>query len=173
VTKRQVLPLRCDMVRAILDGRKTQHRRPPGGTRPEPGDILWVREDFGYTDCETAVYKADYPGGWPEVIGKNGKSVYWLPRKYMPRAMSRISLEITATRLERLQDITEDDAQKEGVEKMHLDDLGQTWKPYRRGFESYWDSVYANGGNGWDTNRWIWVLEFRRVDQGGTCERDR
>jgi hypothetical protein len=83
------------------------------------------------------------------------------PAEIPPRWASRITLEIVSIRVERLQEITEEDARCEGVEPMHLDDLGQTWKTFKRGFQSIWDSIYGN----WDANPYVWVVQFRRVEK--------
>jgi len=127
------------MIRAILAGRKTQTRRVakltgagrvkeagshrnwhladpdavkacPYGT---PGDRLWVRETFCDTGCQRAVYRAD-------TAVENWKYRIWRPSIYMPRWASRITLEITDVRLERLQDISEADAAAEGVEQVEF-----------------------------------------------------
>ena len=73
----------------------------------------------------------------------------------MPRWASRITLEITEVRVERLQDISEDDARAEGVE------YEDCWTTYRQAFEGLWCKI--NGSGSWDANPWVWVIEFRRV----------
>jgi hypothetical protein len=67
----------------------------------------------------------------------------------MPRRASRITLEITAVRVERLQDISASDAKSEGEE--------------REGFKRLWDSENAKRGFGWEVNPWVWVIEFKTV----------
>lgn len=91
----------------------------------------------------------------------------------MPRWASRIQLEITGVRVERLQDISEDDARAEGAdyqstsqfddkEKSLLDiPLMDDAAPYRNGYAMLWESI--NGSGSWDANPWVWVLEFRRI----------
>ena len=81
----------------------------------------------------------------------------------MPKWAARIWLEITGIKVERVQDMYEQDAEAEGAVKMHLDDLGQTWSTYVRGFQSLWDSINAKRGFGWDKNPWCWVIEFKRI----------
>ena len=90
----------------------------------------------------------------------------WLPSIHMPRWASRITLEITNIRVERLQDITQEDAKAEGVDPWFpktesLKDLF-TNGSYRNGFHELWDSINAKT-HPWDSNPWVWVIEFRKV----------
>jgi hypothetical protein len=137
------------MVRAILDGRKTQTRRVikeklmrgegahvNNCQYGKPGDRLWVRETFCYHDyLARYLYKAD---------GVTG--VKWKPSIFMPRIASRIMLEITGIRVERLQDISEEDAIAEG------------WPKSSDWYRSLWESI--NGQGSWVLNPWVWVIEF-------------
>ena len=207
------------MVRAILEGRKTQTRRvakpdgldlvgPCGNSatgdvflvgRDWPGnmvtvkcpygqigDCLWVKETHGLRDCR--------PHGYPQcLISYHADKVSrlaspgdddplelapfespkrWRPSIHMPRWASRITLEITAVRVERLQEITEEDAQKEGADRgLWMPGLGIFMGPtdeeddkrcsYKQGFEFLWSSI--NGPESWAVNPWVWVVEFRRV----------
>jgi hypothetical protein len=109
-------------------------------------------------------YKADQPSLLPADYGYHDGP--WKPSIFMPRWASRITLEITNIRAERLQEITEEDARDEGVifveEQLPGDD---TWRPYaRKEFESLWNSLNAKRGHGWQTNPWVWVVEFKRID---------
>lgn len=94
----------------------------------------------------------------------------WRPSIHMPRWASRITLEVTATRVERLQDISEDDAAEEGVEPdnvlKHMMSNGEPFYDanYRSAFVRLWDSIYAARGFGWNVNPWVWVTEFRKVE---------
>jgi hypothetical protein len=78
----------------------------------------------------------------------------------MPRWASRITLDLTDVRVERVQDISEEDARAEGAS------YGRP--PYqsseREWFSLLWDSINAKRGYGWDVNPWVWVLSFRRVE---------
>lgn len=201
-----------EMVRAILDGRKTQARRiikavptthdfhgwvmsstcakDEGkacwaiGDSPllkDPirrncpfgkiGGRLWVRETWQCGLCteSTFAYRAthkpsDLEEGWSEIIK-------WRPSSQMPRWASRILLEITGVRVERLQDINEEDAVAEGVAHLH----GGYWKHYqpdwtqhqlsaRGSFVTLWNSI--NGVDAWYKNPWVWVIEFKMIQEG-------
>ena len=217
------------MVRALLDGSKTQTRRAVklphknplgvwepfdwggenggcdkhGNTAPaqqtiahtrtgdiiacpygQPGDRLWVRETWNSSglnwrkpirDMRKVLgpvhYSADPEhGGWMP---------YWGPMKpsiHMPRWASRITLEITRVRVERLQDISEADAMAEGIERQE-DGLGWKRGPIsgdhpntatrtafpRLAYHSLWESI--NGPDSWATNPWVWAIEFKRIKQ--------
>lgn len=200
MTERPIL-MSAPMVRALLDGRKTQTRcvvKPRhdwhvdevpderGVFRPwpifeayvyaepetvevpcpygEPGDRLWVRETWAPNEMtvgESTLYAAD---GRPPY--GNLSVSRWRPSIHMPRGLSRITLEVTAVRVERLQAISEEDAKAEGV-----DLKPEAWpdspqampislKP-RFAFELLWKSI--NGDASWAANPWVWVVEFKRV----------
>lgn len=169
------------MVRAILSGAKTQTRRvvkpihmatvgaeqfPILAICPygRPGDRLWVRETWKHIEGG-AIYDAS--GGTidafdPETIyraDRPNRYGPWMSPIHMPRWASRITLEITDVRVERLQDISEDDAYAEGVK--HSEHGGIT---ARDGFQRLWESI--NGAGSWDTNPWVWVIEFKKLGSG-------
>lgn len=97
----------------------------------------------------------------------------WRSPLFMPRWASRITLEITEVRVQRLQEISEADAQAEGTEKEFEVNLAtftrdKHWdaaraSTYRLGFKHLWDKINKERGHGWDTNPWVWCLSFRRV----------
>lgn len=187
-----------EMVRAILDGRKTQTRRvikaQPVGEWAAPGrtmcpyglrgDHLWVRETwFELVDPMTsktydpprACYRATEEnevivddGDGAAVINKDGtfKSP-WSPSIYMPRWASRITLEITNVRVERVQDISEEDAKAEGIIYDPCDHVRRSCEeigclgPLIAPFRDFWDSINAKRGYSWDSNPWVWVIEFK------------
>jgi uncharacterized protein YhfF len=155
----------------------------------QPGDILWVRETWAsycdecesnqgegykdatcaYGDCNRYAYKAD-DDGCP-----GGK---WRPSIHMPKEAARIWLEVTNVRVERLQEITEEDAIKEGIS--WLDDAcyyNNGWHPtfydpdsggspiFKDGFKEFWDSLNTKRGYGWEINPWVWVIEFERMKE--------
>ena len=204
------------MVRAILEGRKTQTRRMvkasqfPGkfharclavgvsqtlremyfegrfDERPFPhgavGDRLWVRETWAaYTPQDYFTGECDEiacaPAGMPERYGTtrsdvvyqaDGKSspYRWRPSIHMPRWASRILLEVTGVRVERLWDIAEEDARAEGVDRAngHPDrgSLLGTGPCFREGFAQAWVDLY--GAESWSVSPWVWVVEFRRIE---------
>lgn len=177
-----------EMVKAILEGRKTQTRRvikpqPASGVRfspfvpgqvedghgrelrcPYAVDRLWVRETWqavhytgeqtGYKEYPGEVVQEDYGPKFGLVFPGGGWDGRWRPSIFMPRWASRITLEVVSVRVERLQEISDSDARAEGV----LCDLN-----CRRPFMELWDSINAKRGYGWDSNPWVWVIEFERV----------
>jgi hypothetical protein len=167
------------MMRAILEGRKTQTRRAVNTKRyscidwgyasvgdrchslaahayGKPGDRLWVRETFALVPatayrCSTGVQQTLNPGdpdtcavyreGW-----ERSKPGSWRPSIFMPRWASRITLEITGVRVERLQQISDADALAEGCSLASV-------------YARLWESIHGPGS--WDANPWVWVVEFR------------
>lgn len=133
-----------------------------------PGDRLWVRETWHSSPHFDCLYRADYDDGarLAKVIAHGG----WKSSIHMPRWASRITLEITDVRVERLQEISEADAIAEGIEPGSARDF---WKLYGRGangdmdrsprvaYRSLWESIHGVGS--WDANPWVWVVEFRRA----------
>ncbi|MFM0324814.1 hypothetical protein [Caballeronia glebae] len=181
------------MVRALLDGRKTQTRRvvkpQPDGVLPgtntpfwkdrggreaicpygKRGDRLWVRETWAQPaalDPGPTVYRADYPACVPTGF-ENVPSIdeiTWKPSIHMPRAMSRITLEVTSVRIQRLQDISESDVEAEGTFAGAWEyDNGEGTESARESFQCLWDSLNASRGFGWDFNPWVWVVAFCRI----------
>lgn len=211
------------MVRAILDGRKTQTRRvvrlvgadvveerDDTGTlwpwQPQhdewipcpygvPGDQLWVREAHAivprsaywhdatiphrvHVDDMGDEWSAVYRAGW-----ERSRPGRWRPSIHMPRWASRITLEIVSVRVERLQDISESDARAEGVDWAAPHPYGERWTdddredPREVGYppanasfardnlRRLWDSI--NGKGAWDSNPWVWVVEWKTI-VGGT-----
>ncbi|HFQ2794743.1 TPA: hypothetical protein ACHQHX_005778 [Pseudomonas aeruginosa] len=192
------------MVRAILEGRKTVTRRVVSPqpdflgsmvdpntpfktldaglhariTCPygEPGDRLWVRETWGLQvrsygggAGEFIVYRATNPDA---IYCKSSEGreypVKWKPSIHMRRHSSRILLEITAVRVERLQDISEEQALAEGVRGEPCDHTRQAcadigcWGDTAKGaFGFLWESLKGEGS--WAANPWVWVVEFKRV----------
>ncbi|HET9948837.1 MAG TPA: hypothetical protein VFQ22_07935 [Longimicrobiales bacterium] len=123
------------------------------------GDRLWVRETLERGNLVTgAVERTDgvYYRADGEVVAPEAVWVWWqrdtLPAWFCPRWASRITLEITGVRVERVQDISEADARAEGVPEAAS--VGK--------FRQLWDAIHT-GPNWWDGNPWVWVLEFRRL----------
>lgn len=212
--KERPILFNADMVRAILDGSKTQTRRM---VKPQPaedesifkmglivrgwitgkaddndyprshiscpfgesGDRLWVRETWRHTSVtleESRALTEDITSGcavdWradyvERMIRDAGFSradaelscefETWKPSIHMPRWASRILLEITNVRVERLQDISEADAKSEGAA------WGACGAPqegsHKAGFAQLWESI--NGPGSWEANPWVWVIEFK------------
>ena len=167
----------------------TKYFRSPFGYK---GDRLWVRENFS-TDaitmypCPKVWYQAtefikcdgihtcpkESRGKWADCLTcweeENGK-FRWRPSIHMPRKASRITLEITNIRVERLQDISDEDAKAEGVETMqnYADDQWLSCANVRFGtqpnkfkFGVLWDSIQEQ--NKWNENPWVWVVEFKKI----------
>lgn len=175
------------MVRATLDGSKTQTRRvvkltdsgrvkEPGSPRNwhlddpdavlacpygQPGDRMWIRETWAYhVQAIGAVCDEDGPFVYAaDTFGKQYRLCEkWTPSIHMPRWASRILLEISAVRVERLQDISEEDAIAEGcINSLHL----QGGRFAKENFEHLWWTI--NGDGSWEANPWVWVVEFKRV----------
>lgn len=117
------------------------------------GDRLYVREQFGIADIGDSVgyvYRATDPD-WQLSDGWK-----WRPSIHMPRAASRITLEITGVRVERVADISEGDAYSEGV--VLPDPEVET---YYSGFKTLWKSI--NGEGSWEDSPWVWCITFRRL----------
>jgi len=132
----------------------------------QPGDRLWVRETFGVcTFCgKVGAYRATPTGECGDACWACNRTIEkWKPPIFMPRWASRITLEITAVRVERLKDITVEDAQAEGVTPLGVEGDGRRW---RAAFRELWDSLNLKRGYGWDANPWVWVLSFKRVKGG-------
>ena len=185
--KERPIIMGAESVRAILEGRKTQTRRAinprkyniAGWDMPRTkedmeagypfaenadgdfvsvvdwcpygrvGDRLWVREIFNCNE-EGIAYKATQPDmdGMP-----------WKSPIYMPRTYSRITLEITDIRVERVQDITNNDAKSEGVEPEVLS--GHYY--YLSGYHELWQDLNAKRGYPWESNPWVWVISFKQI----------
>jgi len=186
------------MVRAILEGRKTQTRRivkpqprlaADGFWYPDrregrdyrhyanevhlrkglasdfsrygqPGDWLWVRESFRLRDPRRVIYRADTYSWEHDEIRAYGARPNFRPSIHMPRWASRITLEVTSVRVERLQDISEEDAREEGCPNPPTFEgvlsNGRDW--YRR----LWDQINAKCAP-WASNPWVWVISFKRL----------
>jgi len=211
--KERPILFKAPMVRAILDGSKTQTRRvvkpqPSRELMTEyecirqsrlsartdaeilsdcllcpygiPGDRLWCRETFAIVprtayarsegvqqmlrpddDHDAAIYRA----GWDRSNG----GFRWRPSIHMPRWASRILLEIVSVRVERLQDISEDDARAEGIEYSerfggYCVGMAEHYNSHdpRLSYASLWESI--NGPDSWSANPWVWVIAFRRIE---------
>ncbi|HCI6368945.1 hypothetical protein [Klebsiella pneumoniae] len=127
------------------------------------GDRIWVRETWaeaGASAPDLKLYRANYPEHVPSIYENvpPAEEIRWTPSIHMPRWASRILLEITNVRVERLRSMSQDDARAEGV----IAASG----PMEAGlaFRELWDSIY--GEESWKANPWVWVIEFKRVEGG-------
>lgn len=201
-----------DMVRAILDGTKTQTRRI---IKPQPknytvksiidrcnfkngnwcikhkiqenpdrfeitdlmksnleiGNIIWVRETFGYSKEGKLYFAANVCN--PKYAPENG----WKPSLFMPKELCRLFLEVTGVRIERLNEISESDSILEGIQKTNNGFINYD-KSYPvsefigggteaiRSYVSLWESI--NGKNSWSENPFVWVYTFKVVDRPHT-----
>lgn len=176
-----------DMVRAILEGRKTVTRRAiswrktpfqeiaerddgsPWPWREDldrggdcwypcpfgvPGDRLWVREAWAPGATRT-MYRA---GCNPSYLPPGGR---WKPSIHMPRWASRILLEVTAVRVERLHDITDEQCIAEGCRGGHGSIPGYR---YNATLQEHFRHVWESAGGDYFVNPWVWVIEFKRVE---------
>jgi hypothetical protein len=192
------------MVCAILEGRKTQTRRivkpqpdvvatdgTPGVFTPsdekkgriaevvhcpygQPGDRLWVRESMRFDMDQGWRYEAD---GADVVDQDYGHKSPFCTSMFMPRSCSRITLEVTGARVERLCDISDDDVMAEGVRQLpYTEEWGHSgWSAFddpdafqwsrhpRTAFRVLWDEINAKSAP-WASNPWVWVIEFKHLN---------
>lgn len=190
-----------EMVRAILSGQKTCTRRVVKprfggslevhedvagtprlcekcgalchGLKPpcRPGDILYVRETFGYDAFaawnKQVYYKADYPDGACKYVCRPGCKSGWYPSIHMPKEAARIFLRVTDVRVERLQKIPGDGCAMEGI-PLYSGPVGERENYYRNAFSVLWDSTIKHTDldrYGWAANPWVWVIEFERISK--------
>jgi hypothetical protein len=168
MSKERPILFSAPMVRAILEGRKTQTRRI---VKPEhvaayhddvpilfkrfpygkPGDRLWVRETWGmFEETHKCIphYRATHA---TDVVPR------WRPSIHMPRWASRITLEVESVRVERLKECSDADALAEGCSSADMQSGDRLQDVYRR----LWESI--NGPGSWEANPWVWVVEFKRI----------
>jgi hypothetical protein len=131
------------------------------------GDQIWVRETFRITepsDCGCSDHCNCNFGGPAYRATSPDDEEKWTPSIHMPRCASRIQLEITGVRVERLNDISEEDAAAEGLnlEQMSSNpECGGSYICGQYGFLNLWESIY--GADSWKDNPWVWVLEFEQI----------
>lgn len=101
---------------------------------------------------------------WVQLYWYRGMEGATVPSIHMPRWASRITLEITDVRVERLQDISGMDAKREGVSvPAYAPEDGADLDYARRGFRRLWEEIH--GGGAWEKNPWVWVIEFKKLEQ--------
>jgi hypothetical protein len=139
-----------------------------------PGDRLWVRETYAWSG-DSSIPEADRIASgevWYRADGGRGGGIRWRPSIFMPRWASRILLEITGVRVERLQDISEADCWAEGIDAVDgvFDEsipamaqrMGRLCEDAAPTFACLWESI--NGTDSWNANPLVWVVSFRRVE---------
>lgn len=189
-----------EMVKAILDGRKTQTRRIASDTAElvyrfakstpsaphQVGDIIYVREKFciGTIDGNTSGHReywcirqydeSDTVFYFADCHDENGfcdsdRLVKWKPSIHMPKKHARLFLRVKDVRIERLNEISDEDAKAEGIEhfKSGFKSYGKhfcenTICPPIESFLRLWESIYGNGAF---DNRFVWVIEFKPISK--------
>ncbi|OKO50307.1 MULTISPECIES: hypothetical protein [unclassified Pseudomonas] len=134
----------------------------------KPGDRLWVRETWarvGNCDPGYLTFGATYPACLPPKLENipAASEIRWKPSIHMFRRDSRILLEITEVRVERLQDISRADIRAEGLlcpPELASDDVSPN---YRDWYPAAWRELWESTGGDWNANPWVWVVEFKRV----------
>ena len=151
----------------------------------KPGDRLWVRETWGVGAHWDSTKPRDLPQDGPDVEYKAGPTFYlahvdqWRSPYHMPRWACRLILEVTGVRVERVQDISDDDCEAEGIfnaSGLHLAHCSRTHfhpdhdcqcgdNSPQDEFAKLWDSINGKrDGCSWEANPWVWVVTFRKVD---------
>ena len=176
---RRVVKLTEKQRRAINAQSREDYREQPAVLKYSPyglpGDLLWVRETWQQTrprrrDGERFILRT--PGkGLGDVHyaadAERDEPPKWRPSIHMPRWASRITLEVTEVRVERVQEISAEDAIAEGFTEGDVPSH-RDWVPQRL-FSRCWDSINEKRGYGWDANPWVWVVTFRRKEGGPTA----
>lgn len=152
----------------------------------EKGDILYVRETFSFSPCDGDCNNACNTQAPDYFNNKHGCFVYrtnygtteddsfppsmfkWHPSVHMPKEAARIWLRVKDVRVERLQDITEEQAVKEGVSAISTPNIPGKGSTYIQGFGELWNSTVDKkqlSTYGWDANPYVWVIEFERCEK--------
>jgi hypothetical protein len=165
-------------VARYAEGDRFVHRVYP---RWQPTDHLWVRETHAFIwkgECEPesvrdcrVEYRADtpdqrYPGDWPDdrASRQDPSCPKWRPSLHMPRWASRLTLAVTAVRVEQLTAISEADARAEGVTPDAACLADRCAQPHRDRFLHLWDELYGKVAP-WRSSPWVWVFELQRVER--------
>ena len=159
-----------------------------------PGDRLWVRETWqGWkqtsheydewepmtTDNRGGLNHSEYREEWGgyeviEYAATSDSMGPWNPSIHMPRWASRMTLAVKSVRVERVQDISEEDAKAEGIISLNPDSIDPYWglpgidmafNTARAAFRWLWDSINLKRGHGWDENDWVWVPEWPKWEE--------
>lgn len=125
------------------------------------GDILWVRETWRICPDGIFCYKAIGDCDTCSTTRENAFNINWKPSIFMPREACRLFLKITDIRVQRLQEITEEDAMAEGVKAYGPNNCSGT--SARIAFAQLWDSLNERRGYEWRVNPWVWAISFERI----------
>jgi hypothetical protein len=143
----------------------------------QPGDRLWVKETwkaeelvlngldgirYRADDCFRPIENNQAAAELWVVAKREGQP--WRPSIYMPRWASRITLEIISVRVEKVQEISEKDAEAEGIHLLGLPEIERYNHPRKHiaAFREIWNLINAKRGYGWDVNPWVWVIDFKK-----------
>lgn len=149
----------------------------------QPGDFLWVREKFQlvrqvaedwYTAPPTipivvpdaGLFEVRYSATYDHDQPKNS-ACGWRPSIHMPKWAARLWLRITDVRVERLHPMLDADARAEGIRQYVVsgpDPDGRSYQDWVTPFKELWDSINAKRGYSWESNPWVWVVAFERVE---------
>ena len=131
----------------------------------KPGDRLWARETWQHEDGSCSDHKCGQPTHiYHKATESFPESMRWKPSIFMPRWACRLELEITGVRVERVKDISHEDAVAEGcyrIEPCEAYPHGNSWG--RSGYAALWESINGPGVYGWTANPYVWVVEFERL----------
>jgi len=148
----------------------------------KPGDVLYVKEAWATHKDFADVFEELLTNGYYYKVDAmdmdwvdDCEIVRWRSPIFMPKEAARIFLRVTNVRIERLQDISEDDARAEGMESeeyleyyewaVSVAPPGSILPTIQSAFAGLWDKLNARRGYGWDTNPWVWVIEFERISK--------
>jgi hypothetical protein len=167
----------------MFDGERTIILKCPYGNI---GDLLYVREtwvNLGYNNCDFDEYQENYVVFKASENGReweeNMEGWRWKPGIHLPKKDSRIWLEITGIKVERLQDIPEADAMEEGVERIAMPECSGFWNYIKNSvgfssatgsFQSLWEKI--NGPESWAANPWVWAITFKVISTDGKPEKN-
>lgn len=182
VQTRRIIP-NCDSLRESpfkKSGYETWHGKELK-PRYNVGEILYLKEPYRFPpDVDFIVYKFDYPNGRYEYPGcdKIDTNVDWKNKLFMPASAARHFIKITAVRAERLQDISNEDCIKEGIEEERNWGNGTEWFTYCNGTHSFDTPREAykalinsiDGKDTWDNNPWVWVYNYELIDRKEATE---
>lgn len=187
--KEKPILFNTEMVRAILDGRKSQTRRvikpQPAAQlskienselwtftnceqewkpKYQPGDRLWVRETWKQVEIDdqigTRIYPPVYKADEPPY---QGGDCHWEPPIFMPKKYARIWLEVLDVRVERVKQMKLGEMISEGIKKVPDGEGGINWTVMMSRMAYLWDSINKKRGYSWELNPWVWVYEFKRI----------